>query len=511
MDFSTQDLKQIKKHGLKIEDINQQLEDFSNGIPTMWLVRAATINDGIRLYDTKQTTELVKLYDDNKENYSITKFVPASGAATRMMKDFYTFLEQYKDEETTPIENFEQVKQAIDNLNKFAFYDLLSKGMKKEKLSIKDCLKNKDYKTIVEFIVTPRGLNYGKYPKAWITFHKDAEDKHLMTAFEQHLKEAGEYACSKGNANIHFTITKEHLEGFEELKKQLVPIYEKKYNLRYNITFSFQEHSTDTIAVNPDNTPFYDSKGELVFRPSGHGALIGNLEKIDSDIIFIKNIDNISSCYTRETIYNKELLGGVLIFTKQKVNTLMTKLKQTKLTKQDLVSIARTMTKHLGITEIMNHTEFPTLTAYKHYLREILSRPIRVCGMVKNTGEPGGGPYYVKRGDEISLQIVETAQMCLNSYKTKNIIKQSTHFNPVDLVVSTKDWQGNRFVLKKFIDNQAGFITEKTHEGKPIKAMERPGLWNGAMAKWITIFVEVPLETFSPVKTLNDLLKEEHQ
>ena len=239
--------------------------------------------------------------------------------------------------------------------------------------------------------------------------------------------------------------------------------------------------------------------------------MITNLDKIDSDIIFIKNIDNISSCYANDTAYNKKLLAGVLIQTKQKITSLMTKLKQRGLTKQDLVNIARNITKHLNITDIQDHTKFPTLTAYKQYLRELINKPVRVCGMVRNTGEPGGGPYFVIRDGETSLQIVETAQMCNSDEKIKKIIASSTHFNPVDLVVSTKDWQQNKFKLSRFIDYQAGFITEKSFEGHPIKAMERPGLWNGAMAKWITIFVEVPLETFSPVKTLNDLLKKEHQ
>lgn len=511
MEFSQQDLKQIKKQGLTLEEVNQQLEDFNNGFPYMWIVKPATVGDGIRQYDDKQTAEFVKLYEDNKDKFTITKFVPASGAATRMMKDFYTFLSEYTDEESTPIDSFPKVKEAIDNIEKFAFHDLLVNCMDKAGISIENCLKQKDYKTIIEFIVTDKGLNYGKYPKAWITFHANEDKSRLMTAFEQHLQEAAQYATSNDVANLHFTVTEEHLEGFEKLKEELVPIYEQKYKIKYNITFSFQQHSTDTIAVNEDNTPFHDANGNLVFRPSGHGALIKNLGKLDSDIIFIKNIDNISSCYQKQTVYYKELLAGVLIQTKQKVNNLMSKLKQTGLTKQELVSAARTINKHLNIVDMQDHTQFPTLAAYKRYLRELIERPIRVCGMVRNTGEPGGGPYFVKRGDEESLQIVEMAQICMDSWKTKKIVSRSTHFNPVDLVVSTKDFIGNKFSLKSFIDYQTGFISEKSYEGNTIKAMERPGLWNGAMAKWITIFVEVPLETFSPVKTLNDLLKNEHQ
>lgn len=511
MNFSDADLIQIKKHGLTLEEVNQQLEYFIKGFPYVSLLKEATIGNGIRQYNEKQAENLIKLYKDSKDEYSITKFVPASGAATRMMKDFYSFLSEYIDEDSTPIINFSSVKHAIDNINNFAFYDLLVKCMTEQGYSLKDCLNRKDYKTIIEFILTEKGLNYGKYPKAWIVFHKSADDSRLLTAFEQHLQEAAQYSTSNGIANIHFTIAEEHLNGFENLKTKLLPIYEQRYKIKYNITFSFQQHSTDTIAVDEENQPIHNSNGELVFRPAGHGALINNLNKIDADIIFIKNIDNISSCHIKETIRNKELLAGVLIQTKQKINVLMTKLKQPKLTKQELVSIAHTINKYLNLPNIKDHTTFPTLTLFKHYLRELIDKPIRVCGMVRNTGEPGGGPFYVISNNETSLQIVETSQMCLTDEKTKIILNSSTHFNPVDLVISTKNWQNKSFNLDKFVDYQTGFITKKSFEGKTIKAMEKPGLWNGTMAKWITIFVEVPLFTFSPVKTLNDLLKKEHQ
>ena len=255
MEFSSEDLKQIKRQGLTMEEISRQLEDFTHGFPFMSVVKPATVGDGIKKYDAEQTADLVKFYDDNKDGYSITKFVPASGAATRMMKDFYSFLSEYNDEKSTPVSEFKTIKQAIDNIDKFAFYDLLVNVMNDKGIALDDCLKKKNYKTIIEFIVTDKGLNYGKSPKAWITFHKDSQDKHLMTAFEQHLKEAAEYASSNKNADIHFTVTEEHLPGFEKLKKELLPVYENKYGLKYNITLSFQEHSTDTIAVDTENNP----------------------------------------------------------------------------------------------------------------------------------------------------------------------------------------------------------------------------------------------------------------
>ncbi|MBO6117937.1 MAG: DUF4301 family protein [Bacteroidales bacterium] len=511
MEFTKSDLSQLKSRGISQSEAQQQTENFINGFPYIYLQEAATVRKGIRVYDAKQTAEFVKLFEDNKDKYSIMKFVPASGAATRMMKDLYTFLNEYKDEQSTPLSDFPTAEQTINNIEKFAFYGELSQCMARQSLSVEDCINNKDYKTIIEFILTDKGLNYGKYPKAWILFHKSEDGKQAVTAFEQHLEEAYFYTCSANQANVHFTVTEEHLQGFEELKRKCVPVYEQKYGIKYNVDFSFQKHSTDTLAVNTDNTLFRDTDGHLLFRPSGHGALISNLNDLDADIIFIKNIDNISSQYMQSTVFHKELLAGVLIGLKQKIGSMMNKLKQRGLTKQDLVCIAQTINRHLQIPNMKNHTEFPTLTAYKHYLMDLINRPLRVCGMVRNTGEPGGGPFYTENMYGVSLQIVEKAQVNINNPKQRNIFMSATHFNPVDLVVSIKDWQGKKFDLLKYIDASTGFISEKSYQGQTIKAMERPGLWNGAMADWLTVFVEVPLETFNPVKTLNDLLKKAHQ
>lgn len=524
MDFSQKDSEQIRKHNLTEEEINKQLTDFRKGFSYINLYKPATIDDGIRKYSEEQRKELIDLYNNTKDNYTITKFVPSSGAATRMMKDYYAFLNSYKNEQETPLENFPTIKQAIECINEFAFVDNLKQVLKRDNYSLENCLQTKNYRTIIEYIVSEKGLSYGTYPKAWIVFHKDNKDNHLKTAFEEHLREAMRYATSQKETSLHFTITKEHLSGFEKLRDKLVPKYEKQYGVKINITFSFQQQSTDTIAVDMDNNPIHDPKGNLVFRPSGHGALINNLQTIDSDIVFIKNIDNVSSLYADATAENKKLLAEVLIQTKNKVNTLINRLKQRSITKQELVSITQTMRKGLCMPTIKDHTCFPTQTFYKRYLLEILNRPIRVCGMVKNTGEPGGGPYFVyntptntdnreidNKNQDITLQIVEKAQMNTDSEEVKNIIYSSTHFNPVDLVVNFKDYQGKKFNLSRYIDHNTGFITEKSFAGEQIKAMERPGLWNGAMAKWITIFVEVPLETFTPVKTLNDLLRKEHK
>ena len=504
MEISEKDLYQLKQQGITLKEFNSQLEDFKQGFPFAELVKPASTGDGIRQYNDKQSAEFVKLYTDNKDKFSVTKFVPASGAATRMMRDFYSFLSEYKDAISTPIDGFPEIKKAIDNIDKFAFYDILCKCMDKAGISLNDCIKQQDYRTIIEFIVTEKGLNYGKSPKAWIIFHKNKENNRLMTAFEQHMAESCLYACSKGNADIHFTVTEEHLQGFNKLKQQLVPVYEKLTKLKYNITFSFQQHSTDTVAVNKDNSLFRTSKGDLLFRPSGHGALIHNLNSLNSDIIFIKNIDNISSCNTELHTYNKKLLAGVLISTVQERNALISLLKQPNLTKQDLNGIVSSISSLLNITDIKDEKMFSAIDDYKTYLIGLINKPVRICGMVKNTGEPGGGPFFCKNDDGISLQITEKAQVNTKDETQKNIFMSATHFNPVDLAVHIKDCDNNKFNLLEFIDRSAGFISEKSYEGQNIKAMEKPGLWNGAMAKWITVFVEVP------VKTLNDLLKKEH-
>ncbi len=515
MNFSQDELSDIKSHELTIEDVNQQLKDFKQGFPYINLLKPATINDGIMDVSSDKAFALANYYDDHKNEFDILKFVPSSGAATRMMKDLYSFLKDYKDELSTPLSNFPVAYQTITHLSDFAFFRLLSQYLKNDGLSIDSLMVKKDYKTIIEYIVCEKGLNYGKSPKAWILFHKDNSTP--ITSFEQHLQEAAQYANSNGKARLHFTITKEHLRGFEKLKNSLIDSYQIKYGLDYEIDFSFQSHSTDTVAVDMENNLVKDSQGHIVFRPSGHGALIDNLNKIEADIIFIKNIDNISSIYKQETVFYKKLLGALLIKTKSKLNDIALHLANSEqvVNTDDLKKYYHNLKYDLGFNQIKPYESFDNEESFKEYLFHFVNRPLRVCGMVKNTGEPGGGPFYVKQTlghqSEESLQIVEKSQIDLNNNNQKTILENSTHFNPVDLVLATKDYKGNKFDLTKFVDTKTGFISEKSFEGKQIKAMEKPGLWNGAMAGWLTIFVQVPIQTFNPVKVLTDLLKPSHQ
>lgn len=509
MTFSQKDLAQIKVQGLTETEVLTQIENFRTGFAPMNLKAAAKIDDGIKNFTEDETEQFISLYDKEKDNYSITKFVPASGAATRMMKDLYNFVEQYKDEGSTPLSDFPKAEQVIKNIKNFAFYNELNTKMQKDNLSIAECIEKKAYKTIIEYILLEKGLNYGKSPKAWILFHS-YEDS-FITPFEEHLIEAAKYCSKNGEANIEFTILKEHSNGFKALKDAVVPLYEKKFGIKYNITFSFQQHSTDTIAVDLDNEPIHDKEGCLVFRPAGHGALITNINKLDSDIVFIKNIDNVSATNREDTIKYKKLLAGVLINAKKKVANLQNKLSKPRLTKQELVSIATMIKKQVMVADVKNFMAFPTLAEYRKYLINLLDRPIRVCGMVKNEGEPGGGPFFVESNEGISLQIVEKAQVNLLNKEQEKIFQEATHFNPVDIVMSAKSSSGKKYQLSKFVDYATGFISEKSFEGQTIKAQELPGLWNGSMAKWLTIFVQVPLTTFTPVKTINDLLKDSHQ
>lgn len=477
--FSYDDINQIKSHGLKIEEINHQIEMFKTGFPYVDIVKPASDNDGIMLIDDTNCQWYMNLYSAYAQNHKIVKFVPASGAATRMFKDLFDFLNSH-------VPNRISVT-ARNNIEKFAFWD-----------NLKECLPcNASDFNIVECIITDTGLNYGNLPKGLIAFHKYSDC--TRTPVEEHLCEGALYAKSGNTVNIHFTISPEHRNGFETLLNRVIPKYEEKYGLKYNVSLSEQKPSTDTIAVNMDNSPFRNEDGTLLFRPAGHGALIENLNDIDADLVFIKNIDNVAiETMQNDTIKYKKVLAGVLVDTQQKIFDLIRKIDSNTV---DINEIHKFVTTNIGM-------KLDTVLSMEQY-REILHRPIRVCGMVRNTGAPGGGPFWVKNSDgTIDLQIVEQSQIAPESI---NIMNTATYFNPVDVVCGIKDYKGDKFDLTKYIDENTGFISEKSKNGVPLRAMERPGLWNGAMAKWNTIFVAVPGTTFNPVKTVVDLLNPAHQ
>lgn len=478
--FSENDIKQITERGLTVANIEQQLNDFKTGFPFANIVRPATLNDGILQPDTDSFATFTNIYDNEKQNYNITKFVPASGAATRMFKDLFDFLNTGNTNDT--------VERVVANINRFAFYDELKKFLPDTPTA----------HDIISAMLDTDKLNLGTLPKALIAFHKYNDD--IRTAAHEHLIEGIQYAKSNDIVNIHFTLSPEHQNKFNELMTKIIPDTEKKFNVKFNITTSIQKPNTDTIAVNFDNTPFRDTDGKLVFRPAGHGALIENLNEIDSDIIFIKNIDNITNDKHRtDTIAYKKLLAGILISIQKHIFKFM----------HDLDSNNYDETELRKFIQNELNEPLPTKEISRDEFIKILNRPIRVCGVVKNTGEPGGGPFWVHDHDtnRDTLQITESSQIAPNN---RDIMAKSTHFNPVDLVCGVRDWQGKKFNLTQFIDPKTGFISEKSSNGRPLRAMERPGLWNGAMAHWHTIFVVIPNTTFTPVKKVSDLLAPAH-
>lgn len=499
--LSPRDLEQLKTDDISEELINIQLNHFKNGFAFSSLAKAATINDGIISPNKELEQQYIEQYEEAlAKGLSVIKFVPASGAATRMFKSLFEFIQASSNEKEALLSK-EPYHTFFSRLDDFAFVDELEKSIN-QKIDPKNIDANLG-KTIIEHLLLPIGLNYGKLPKGLLKFHED--ENATFTPLEEHLKETAEYAGCKKQGKVHFTVSPEHHALFNTQLNKSQADLEKKFDMKYLVDFSFQKKSTNTIAVNPDNSPFRQADDSLLFRPAGHGALIENLNELNEDLIFIKNIDNVVPEHLMaDTVRNKKLLAGILINKKEKIFNILDDV-QNKLT-EGVDFLCEELQMQRDDIEKLGDEEKATLIKHK------LNRPIRVCGMVKNEGEPGGGPFWVKQKDgNVSLQIVEGAQIDPNDEAQQAILKASTHFNPVDLVCYTKDYKGNKFDLSHYVDPETGFISEKTQNGKSLKALELPGLWNGAMAHWLTFFVEVPVSTFNPVKTVMDLLRPQHQ
>lgn len=504
--LSQQDLKQIAQKGITEEQIKIQLEEFKTGFPFLKIEAAAGIGQGIIRLDEDARNSYVNDWNAyKKEGHKIVKFVPASGAASRMFKDMFAFLDAPYDVPTTPFE-----KQYFDNIEKFAFYDALNaKCVENCGKDIKTLIGENNYKAVVANMLKKEGLNYGQLPKGMLLFHRYEDGS--RTPMEEHLVEGALYAASNGEANVHFTVSHEHIEFFENKVKEKVDGFAKKYDINYNISFSEQKPSTDTVAANPDNTLFRNEDGSMLFRPGGHGALIQNLNDIDADVIFIKNIDNVVPDRIKaDTVEYKQVIAGVLIDLQKKAFEYLEVLESGVYNHRKLEEIIRFVQQDLCCRKAdIKDLEDAELVIY---LRNKLNRPMRVCGVVKNVGEPGGGPFLTYNQDgTVSLQILESSQIDKSNKEYMKMFTEGTHFNPVDLVCAVKDYKGQPFDLPKYVDKTTGFISSKSKNGKELKALELPGLWNGAMSDWNTVFVEVPLSTFNPVKTVNDLLREQHQ
>lgn len=504
--LSKSDLKQISQKGITEKQIENQIENFKTGFPFLKLENAASVGNGIIVPTETQRDMYINLWKEYKASgKKIVKFVPASGAASRMFKDMFNFVESTS---STPSTNFEKV--FFSNIEKFAFYGELNDVCKKNYANtITELLNNGNYKDVAKSMLDKNGLNYGQLPKGLLLFHN--YDAGARTPMEEHLVEAALYAVSGDVANIHFTVSHEHLELFQKKVAEKQQIYADKFGIKFNISFSEQKQSTDTIAANPDNTPFRNDDGTLLFRPGGHGALIENLNEIDADVVFIKNIDNVVPDYLKEeTVTYKQVIAGLLIDLQNKIFDYLRILDSNSYSHEKLMEILKFVEQGLYCknNEVKELCDADLIC----YLKKKLNRPIRVCGVVKNVGEPGGGPFLTYNQDgTISLQILESSQIDKNNDEYTKMFNNGTHFNPVDLVCSLKDYNSNPFNLTDFVDKTTGFISIKSKSGKELKALELPGLWNGAMSDWNTVFVEVPLATFNPVKNVNDLLRKEHQ
>lgn len=504
--LTAEDKIQLQQKGISEEQIEAQLQSFRDGFPYLKLRAAASVGNGILSLTDEEVKQYIKAWDDYKaEGHHITKFVPASGAASRMFKDMFEFLDGPNDVPTTPFE-----KKFFENIHDFAFYQALDDSCQvNEGMGVDALMEEGNYKAVVANMLNEEGLCYGQLPKGLLQFHSYAAE--ARTPLEEHLVEAALYATSRGEADVHFTVSTEHRELFEDLVERVLPAYEQKFGIKYHVSFSEQKPSTDTMAATMDNEPFRTEDGKLLFRPGGHGALIQNLSDLESEIVFVKNIDNVVPDRLKDdTVTWKQVLAGVLVTTQKKAFHFLEKLNSGQYTRQDILDIIQFVRHDI-------YTDVPGLKTMEDaelvsFLRNELNRPMRVCGVVKNVGEPGGGPFLAYNPDgTISAQILESSQIDNNNAEYMKMFQNGTHFNPVDLVCAIRDFKGEKFDLPKYVDPATGFISYKSKNGKELKALELPGLWNGAMSNWSTIFVEVPLSTFNPVKTVNDLLREQHQ
>lgn len=512
--FSSDDFVQIYSRGISFDVILKQLNVFKKGIAKSTLIRPATINDGILSLSENEFKEKALFFDKYKDEFKIKKFVPASGAATRMYKFLTAFLNDFDiNKETINAyinrKNDKELAIFIVGMEKFPFFVEVDKKLR-EIYPDFDALE-RDYKNyyFIKLLLSPDYFNSANKPKAVLPFH--LYKTHIANPIEEHLNECVHYASSKDVSNLHFTVSEIHQDLFEKAVLVVKEKIEKPSGIAINIGYSYQNKSTDSITIDTKNELVKDKNGNLIFRPGGHGALIENLNNLDSDIVFIKNIDNVIQNHIEQITLYKKALAGILIEMQQKSFEYLRLIEEGEIAEENIADILRFLQKEFNVEMTPDFNKF-TFENKISKLKELLDRPIRVCGMVKNEGEPGGGPFWTinKKGVK-SLQIVEASQVDLEDKKQEKILAEATHFNPVDLVCGIKNYKNQKFDLAQYVDQNTGFIVEKSIEGKSVKNYELPGLWNGSMANWLTIFVAVPLITFNPVKTVNDLLKAAHQ
>lgn len=514
--YTKTDIKQFKKRGVKPEEVDRQVENFRRGFAPVVVEEAATVGNGIHALTRDEAETFARHFEDLKDKTEMVKFVPASGSATRMFKLLNSFRARYTGSDEDYLRFLREKEPGtmysfFAKLKEYPFYHHLKAALHEDRLDLDKLLWKNRFQEILDYLLTEKGLNYNHTPKALIDFHiyKD----HVRTALEEHLVEAALYCNDGKRASVHFTVSEEYLSRVKAHVKAVQKAYREDYGVTFDVTYSVQKPETDTVSLDARGELLRDGEGNVVFRPGGHGALIHNLNDLKERLIFIKNIDNVTPDRNKEdTVFYKKVLAGVLLDVQERVYGYMKRLDKAKEVTPELLAEVETFVREdLGFQP--EEGSVPTETGARvKYLRGLLDRPLRVCGMVRNEGEPGGGPFWVKTAEGgRRLMIVESAQINLRDKEQKKIFAGSTHFNPVDIVCGTYNYKGKKYDLEEFIDREQGFITEKSFEGQDIRVQELPGLWNGAMARWNTLFVEVPLSTFSPVKTVFDLLRFEHR
>jgi len=509
MQFHPKDLTHINNHDLTVEKIEQDLQYFKKGFPTLQVVKPATIGDGIIKMTSEQEQDLINTYE--KSSVVAVKFVPASGAASRMFRLLHQFLEEFPAsgnnfQDFMDKEEFADLKTLFNSVEQLPFYEDLKLSIEGRGIDLNSLNKGERAVQLTKQMLSENGFQMAELPKGLIPFHKYNDEK--LTAFEEHFYEASKYVENNKVAKLHFTISEDHLTKFKRKMSEVLPEIEKTTGVDFEVEFSFQQSSTDTVCLNAKDELFRDQNDLILFRPAGHGALIQNLNALKEDIVFIKNIDNVAHQDAEDEKHKpthkyKTILAGLLLQLQEKAFDYLRRLESDDVSDEFLEDVKSFLRHQLNI-----HVQFKSKQDVIHYL----NRPIRVCGMVINEGAPGGGPFWIKNEDgSISLQIVEKSQIDLKQADQKEKMQASTHFNPVDIVCSLRDYKGKTFNLQDYVDRNKGFIAHKFVGGEPIKALELPGLWNGGMAFWNTVFVEVPVHTFNPVKTVMDLLKPGHQ
>lgn len=508
------DFINLHQRDIKLDLVKNQIEFLTNGIQSVNLERPAKLNDGIEPLSIDEATYFANFFDEKRNHLKLKKLVPASGAASRMFKFLSEFLHDYKlgEESINAYINRKKAKNLslfLIGLDKFPFYEEVKNRLKRVFPEYDSWGYDSKQYAFIKTLLSKNEFDFANKPKGVLPFHKYSS--HIATPIEEHLNEAVAYASSNQKAHLHFTVSEEHQSEFEKIVENVKSKIEIATQTEISVNYSYQDKSTDSIALDFDNQFFREDNGSLVFRPGGHGALIQNLNNLDADVIFVKNIDNVIQNHLNEISLYKKALAGILLDKQNQIFDYLRMLDEDNLSKETLDEIVNFIQSKLHFEVVEDFSKY-TKESKIDYLKNYLNRPIRVCGMVKNEGEPGGGPFWVRdRKGLVFLQIVESSQIDEKDASQMKILKESTHFNPVDLVCGIRNYRGANFDLTEFVDHTSGFIVHKNKGGKDLKAYELPGLWNGAMAKWLTVFVEVPLVTFNPVKTVNDLLKMAHQ